>query len=121
MAKRNNPFNDDDLIHGEVADALLETMNEEVVKLEDEIYELKQQLAEKDKEIEKYANDLSIALSEQSDMAWKWTQSEKQLRHQVCEEIREKFANWYEKEQTPNVRYWWSIMEILDQIEGENQ
>lgn len=55
--------------------------------------ECEKQLAEKDKEIEKYANDLSIALSEQSDMAWKWTQSEKQLRHQVCEEIRHK-AKW---------------------------
>ena len=45
----------------------------------------------------------------------------KEIRHQVCEEIREKFENWYGKEQTPNVRYWWSINEMLDQMEGENK
>ena len=82
------------------------------------IYELQHQLTEKDKEIEKYANDLSIALSEQSDMAWKWTQSEKQIRHKVCDEIRkQEIRHRYDGDTNSVIDGYFVDKEILDQIE----
>lgn len=59
-----------------------------------DIQEIKKQLAEKDKEI---AN----------------------IRHQVCEEIREKFSHWGYIG-NPEMLSKRKCLEILDQIEGEN-
>ena len=84
--------------------------------------ECEEQLAEKDKEIEKlrkesedyviiernFYNNLQEQLTEMKQIK----EMLKQSRHQICEEIREK---------TQYFDDCWKIKEILDQIEGESK
>lgn len=92
----------------------------------EEISLLKQQLADKDKEIErlKYRILYSQLQAPKEEiekfnmlMSYKSLNYETQLRHQVCEEIREKFDKLCEVQDNLDYICTYGFEEILDQIE----
>lgn len=89
---------------------LLYHYNDMIDQLQQENEQLKQQLEEKDKEIDelKFIQRNSRGLIEKVS-----EQAQKNLRYEICEEIRAYF------EVNPNVVEWDYLNEILNQIEGE--
>jgi len=158
--KKNKLFDDNDLIHAEVADDLLETMDEEIAKLEKQLIEkdeelaqiyshlgveayldqqkqalkeidklkkkattkYKQQLAEKDKEIEKLKEENRELINGAKQMLYEGKEIMQSIRHQVCEEIREEAYFDHYKDVDGSIQVVYCIeSEKLKAIEGENE
>ena len=83
-----------------------------------DIEEIKQKLAEKDKEIENLLAQNKELIEGAKQMLYESKEIMCNIRHQVCQEIRENFLHWGYIG-NPEMLSKQKCLEILNQIEGE--